>query len=154
MAFALPTSADQQTLSGKFYDVLINGTIKGLCTNFDATMSDRGDWVQCVGEDTPRNNPDTRWGTGTLDNLVLSGNDITDILVHSGDFTSGQAATGDVDLRFPECTIAVMYNDTVKKWTKTFVGCYVRSRQFTVTGNRLATDRLQFEYKQETLSYS
>lgn len=154
MAFALPTSADQQTLSGKFFDVLINGTIKGLCTNFEATDNDRGDFVQCVGEDSPRNNPDTRFGDGSLDNLVLSNNDVTDILLASGDITSGQAATGDVDLRFPECTIAVMYNDSVKKYTRTFLGCYIRSRRFTVTGNRLATDQLQFQYLKSTLSYS
>lgn len=154
MAFALPQTADQQTLSGKFFDALINGTIKATVTNFDAQMQDRGDWVQCIGEQDARNNPDTRWGSGTMDNLEVVLNDVTDILVASGDAAAGDAATGEIDFRFPELTIAVMYNDGRKKYTRTFAGTLIRQRGFTVQGNRLATGRLTFEFKRETLSYN
>jgi hypothetical protein len=89
-----------------------------------------------------------------MDNLEIVGNDVTDILVASHDASAGDAATGEIDFRFPELTIAVMYDDLRKKYTRTFAGVLIRERGFTVQGNRLATGRLSFEFKRETLSYN
>lgn len=147
MPFTLPTSADQQTMSAKFADVYIEGQLVACATQLRAGMRHNGDWIQCIGEDTARNNPDTRWGSGTMDRLTINANALDDILAAAGDIPAGSFATGEADLRFLPLTFSVLYNDGRKKRTQTFHEAYIRTEETTWQGNRLIMDTVTFEYK-------
>lgn len=150
MPFVLPQVADQQTLSGKFADFYVGATLVMGCTNVRFGMQPSGDFVQCMGEATPRNNPNTTFGAATLQRLTIYQNDLSDILIAAGYVGSTDFSTGTVDLRFIPMPMRLVYGDGIKKMTKTLLRTYIRRVEEDWTGNRLATDTWTMEYVQET----
>lgn len=150
MPFVLPQAADQQTMSGKFADFYLGSTLVMGCTNIRFGLQPQGDWTQCLGEATPRNNPNTTYGVASLQRLTIYGNDLADILTAAGYVGSNDFSTGNVDLRFLPLPMRVVYGDGIKKLTKTLLKVYIRRLEEDWTGNRLATDTWTMEYVQET----
>jgi hypothetical protein len=146
MAATLPASSPQSTFSSKFQKVYLNGVKVGGATDVEYGMNYDGTWEQPIGEDRPVNNPDKRYGDGTIQQIKWAGASLNDICIAAGLTTQQDAATGDADLRFFTFTLGLPYQDGVKQFTDTCYEVYIRKARRRVEGNRLIMDNISFEY--------
>lgn len=146
MAANLPTSSPQQTYSAKFAKVYLNGIRVAGATDIEYGMNYDGTWEQTVGDDRPTNNPDKRYGSGTIQQLRWNGASLVEICEQAGITTAQQDATGDADLRYITFTMTVPYTDGNKTTTDTLFDVYIRKQSRRWEGNRLAMDSVTFEY--------
>jgi len=146
VAANLPTSSPQQTFSSKFAKVYLNGQLVAGATDVEFGMNYDGTWEQPIGMDRPVNNPDKRYGDGTIQQIRWKGASITDICVAAGVATQQDLATGDADLRFITFTLAVPYSDGGKQSTSTMYDVYIEKARRHLEGNRLTMDTVTFSY--------
>lgn len=146
MAATLPASSPQNTYSSKFVKVYLNGVRVGGATDVQYGMQYDGTWEQTIGDDRPTNNPDKRYGSGTIQQIKWAGASLNDICIAAGVSTAQDAATGDADLRYITFTLSLPYQDGVKQFTDTAYDVYIRRAQRHLEGNRLIMDSVDFEY--------
>lgn len=146
MAAALPASSPQQTYSSKFAKIYLNGLPVAGATELEYGMNYDGTWEQTIGTDRPTNNPDKRYGDGTIQQIRWKGASITDLCVAAGVASPQDLATGDADLRFITFTLAIPYSDGGKQATSTMYDVLIRKARRRYEGNRLMMDSITFEY--------
>lgn len=150
MPATLPAAANPTTLSGAFFNFMLNGEIIASGLTETHGMQYGGDWVQPFGTQNPLRDPNMRSGRGTIERANIYGNRISDILLKTKVITQQQLNQDGLDLRFTPMTAMARYSDGTKTITKTLNEVYITETSDRIEGNRLQRVTISFEYSFET----